>query len=40
MGQERLTELALMSIERDVRRSLNMEGIVIAFAQVKARKTH
>ena len=27
-----------MSIERDVRRSLDMEGIVVAFAEAKARK--
>lgn len=38
MGQERLTGLALMSIERDVRQSLDMEDIVIAFAENKARK--
>lgn len=38
MGQERLTGLALMSIERDVRQFLDMEDIVIAFAQNKAHK--
>ncbi|KAG2468734.1 S6A13 protein, partial [Polypterus senegalus] len=38
VGQERLTGLALMSIERDVRQSLDMEDIVIAFAENKARK--
>lgn len=38
MGQERLTGLALMSIERDVPQSLDMEDIVIAFAENKARK--
>lgn len=38
MGQERLTGLALTSIERDVRQSLDMEDIVIAFAENKARK--
>ncbi|KAK7158541.1 hypothetical protein R3I94_004999 [Phoxinus phoxinus] len=38
MGQERLTGLALTSIERDVRQSLDMEDIVIAYAEGKARK--
>uniref|UniRef100_A0A9J8CNG3 TTF-type domain-containing protein n=1 Tax=Cyprinus carpio carpio TaxID=630221 RepID=A0A9J8CNG3_CYPCA len=38
MGQERLTGLALMSIEHDVRQSLDMEDIVIGFAENKARK--
>lgn len=38
MGQERLTGLALTSIERDVRRSLDMEDIVVAFVEAKARK--
>lgn len=38
MGQARLTGLALMSIERDVRQSLDMEDIVIAFAEDKAHK--
>ncbi|CAK6951761.1 hypothetical protein NFI96_003229 [Scomber scombrus] len=35
MCQERLTGLALISIERDVRRSLDMEDIVAAFAEAK-----
>ncbi|KAI4892093.1 hypothetical protein NFI96_003229 [Prochilodus magdalenae] len=35
MGQERLTGLALMSIEREVCRSLDMEDIVVAFAEAK-----
>ena len=38
MSQERLTGLAVTSIERDVRRSLDMEDIVVAFAEAKARK--
>ena len=38
MSQERLTGLAVMSIERDVRRSLDMEDIVVAFDEAKARK--
>lgn len=40
MSQEGLSGLALMSIEHRVRRSLNMEDIVNAFAQAKARKSH
>jgi hypothetical protein len=38
MGQERLTGLALTSMERDVRRSLDMEDIVVAFAEANAHK--
>uniref|UniRef100_A0A3B1J7P5 TTF-type domain-containing protein n=1 Tax=Astyanax mexicanus TaxID=7994 RepID=A0A3B1J7P5_ASTMX len=38
MGQERLTGLALMSIEREVCRSLDMEDIVVAFAEAKVHK--
>lgn len=38
MGQERLTGLALTSIDRDVRQSLDLEDIVIAFAENKTRK--
>ncbi|XP_063732765.1 zinc finger MYM-type protein 1-like isoform X2 [Eleginops maclovinus] len=38
MSQERLSGLALMSIESDVRRSLDLEGIVSAFAEAKGRK--
>ena len=38
MSQERLTGLAVTSIECDVRRSLDMEDIVVAFAEAKARK--
>lgn len=38
MSQERLSGLALMSIESDVHRSVDMEGIVSAFAESKVRK--
>ena len=38
MGQERLTGLALMSMECDVHRSLNMKGIVVVFAEAKTHK--
>ena len=38
MCQERLRGLALISVEHDVRRSLDMEDIIAAFAQAKARK--
>ena len=38
MGQEKLKGLALVSIKRDVHRSLDMEGIVVAFAEAMARK--
>ncbi len=38
MNQERLSALALISIERSIRRTLNMEDIVTAFAVAKARK--
>ncbi len=40
MIQERLSALALISVERNIRRSLNMEDIVTAFAVAKARKHH
>lgn len=39
MCQERLTGLALVSVERDVRRALDMEDIVVSFAKAKAH-TH
>lgn len=38
MSQERLTGLALISIEHNVRRSLDVDNLVTAFAQAKARK--
>lgn len=38
MSQERLSGLALISIEHRVRRSLDLEDMVTAFAQAKARK--
>lgn len=38
MSQERLSGLALMSIEHRVRRSLNLDDIINAFAQAKSRK--
>jgi len=38
MSQERLRGLALISIERNIRRSLNMEDLVTAFVQAKVRK--
>ncbi|KAK6479921.1 zinc finger MYM-type protein 1-like, partial [Huso huso] len=37
MSQERLNGLAMISIEQRVRRSLNMEDIIKAFTEVKAR---
>ncbi|XP_049328668.1 zinc finger MYM-type protein 1-like [Astyanax mexicanus] len=37
MSQERLTGLAMISIEQRVRRSLNMEDIINAFAETKTR---
>lgn len=38
MNQERLSALPLISIEGNIRRSLDMEDIVAAFAVDKARK--
>lgn len=40
MSQERLSGLALISIENKVRRSLDLDDIISAFAQAKARKHH
>uniref|UniRef100_A0A673B110 HAT C-terminal dimerisation domain-containing protein n=1 Tax=Sphaeramia orbicularis TaxID=375764 RepID=A0A673B110_9TELE len=38
MSQERLRGLALISTERNVRKSLNMEDVVTAFVRAKVRK--
>lgn len=38
MSQESLSGLALISIEHNVRRSLDLDNLVTAFAQAKARK--
>lgn len=38
MSQERLSSLAIISIENDVARTLNIENIVTTFAESKARK--
>lgn len=38
MSQERLSGLALISVEHNVRRSLDLDSLVTAFAQAKARK--
>lgn len=40
MSLEGLTELALISIEPNVRRSLDLDDFVTAFAQAKAHKHH
>ena len=37
MAQERLSDLAVISIEQDVRRKLDMEDVITAFANAKAR---
>ena len=38
MCQERLSDLAVISIEQFVRRKLDMEDVITAFANAKARK--
>jgi len=38
MGQQRLTMLSLMSIERDVLRAIDFDDVVDDFARTKARK--
>lgn len=38
MSQERLSDLAILSIEQKVRRTLDMEDLILAFANAKARK--
>lgn len=38
MSQERLSDLAVISIEQHVRRKLDMEDVITAFANAKARK--
>ena len=40
MSHERLSGLALISIEHNVRRSLDFKDLVAAFALAKARKQH
>jgi hypothetical protein len=37
---ERLSHLALMSIESDILREINFEDLVTTFAKIKARKVH
>ncbi|ESN90562.1 hypothetical protein HELRODRAFT_153393, partial [Helobdella robusta] len=38
MGQDRLSDLALMSVEREVLEQIDFDGIINQFAAVKARK--
>ena len=38
MGQDRLTDLALLSIERQMLQNTDFEEIIDEFASVKARK--
>jgi hypothetical protein len=38
MGQERLNDLALMSIERDELEAINWNDIIYNFAEAKIRK--
>ena len=38
MGQERLTKLAIISIEHEEVKKLNLEDMVNDFASMKARK--
>lgn len=38
MAQERLSDLAVISIEQDVRRKLEMDDVITAFANAKARR--
>ncbi len=38
MGQERLSSLAILSIENEVANSVNFESIINKFASAKARK--
>ena len=38
MSQEMLSELAVLSIEQEVRKSVDMDLLIARFAQAKARK--
>ena len=38
MGQDRLSDLALMSVEREVLEQIDFDDIINQFAAVKARK--
>lgn len=38
MSQDRLSALGVLSIEHDIRKSLDMEGVITRFAEAKARK--
>lgn len=38
MSQDRLSALAVLSIEHEVRKSLDMESVIARFAEAKARK--
>ena len=40
MTQERLTNLAILSIERDVARTLDYSSLIDTFASAKARKVN
>ena len=40
MGEDRLSDLALMSVERDVLEQVDFDEIIDQFAAVKARKVH
>ena len=39
-GQERLTNLALLSAERDLAKTLNYDDIIHSFASARARRIH
>ena len=38
MGQDRLSALAMLSLERDLARELNYDSIINSFASRKARR--
>ena len=38
MTQERLSSLAVLSIEQEIRKSLDMKDVIARFAEAKARK--
>ena len=40
MGQERLSNLALLSAERDLAKTLNYDDVIHSFASARARRIH
>ena len=38
MGQDRLINLARLSIESDIAKKIDFDGVICSFAKIKARK--